>query len=328
MVLYCRAAMEVRKVFVGGAERSGTTMVGSLLAERLALTFLPEAVFFAPVCQREAAGQLPVGGAGDELARAWRLDTWSDDAERLTEGLSGLAAGPAFERLVANHRALVGAGAGDVGWVEHSPHNLWYRPALGRTFPDAAFVYLVRDGRAVYASSRRTDFGTRDPVAAAMAWLAELAVGLAPLTAGDPRVTLLRYEDVVADPDAAIEAVRLAYDLPVRTGETAIDVGRLTPHYHSLVGQAAATDRVDAYRSELPERDLRRFESVAGPVLESLGYGDVTSAPVPRGVTIDAHLVRSGAWRIIRQAPARLVRQVPFRVDALKRRLRRGAPDA
>jgi Sulfotransferase family len=61
---------------------------------------------------------------------------------------------------------------GKHGLVETSARNLHQAPVLGRLFPEARFVHVVRDGRVAAFRLRETEWGPQDPLAG-IDWWAE-----------------------------------------------------------------------------------------------------------------------------------------------------------
>lgn len=93
------------------------------------------------------------------------------------------------------------ASSGRTHLVEKTPRHLLRLALIRRTVPDARFVILVRDGRDVAASYVKRAGSAK---AGARRWLKHNSVVLAERGAAD--VHILRYEDLVDSPGAALEA--------------------------------------------------------------------------------------------------------------------------
>ena len=81
-------------------------------------------------------------------------------------------------------------------WCEKTPRNVRaFQSILERCGDRVRLVHIVRDGRDVITSRhpRRPDTYYSSP----QEWVADVSRGLA--HAGDPRVTMLRYEDLISD---------------------------------------------------------------------------------------------------------------------------------
>lgn len=153
----------MRRTFVVGCPRSGTTIVQALLARHPAIYTLPETAFF-----EQLHGDL-----------AWR---WGDarvqPRRRRWRQSLGLTRRHIRETFVALHVQLAGARpampsayhwrtlsgqflalldrsavmAGRSMWLEKTPNHLLYIPEIETLAPDARFVHVVRRGMDVLAS--------------------------------------------------------------------------------------------------------------------------------------------------------------------------------
>ena len=145
-------------------------------------------------------------------------------------------------------------------------------------FPDAYFVHVLRDPRAVVASLMKVDFWpdmalwwhedkTPRQLVAAGAAEAELAAThagvrsverlLADKDALDPaRYLELRYEDFVADPEGALGTI-FAFAGLARCVRVPAQLVR---------------NQNDKYRSRLSPEELETVGRIAGPLAERVGY--------------------------------------------------------
>lgn len=253
-------------VFVLGAPRSGTTFLGSCIGA------LPEVSYhFEPRVTKAAAREVYEGGWSEE--RAARVF-------RLSYGLLQVAA------LEGGRR-----------FVEKNPENCFVVDFLARTFPDARFLQIVRDGRDVAVShaekpwlsaastgqrrgrggqawgpwarwwvepERADEFTSgSDLTRTAWSWrrFTEAARDhLARLPAD--RVLTVRYEDVVRHPEDA-----------------AGTLGRFLGHEEPPASLRAALGQADPrsigrWRTALDAQGLADVQAEAGPLLRELGYTD------------------------------------------------------
>ncbi|GAA3172003.1 sulfotransferase [Blastococcus jejuensis] len=252
-------------VFVLGAPRSGTTFLGSCIGTLPGVSY-----HFEPRVTKAAARQVFEG-------------TWSEQrAGRLFRSAYGLL--------------QVAAGEGGRRFVEKNPENCFIVPFLARTFPDARFVQIIRDGRDVAVShaekpwlsarsvgdtrrgrggqawgpwarwwverDRAEEFTTAsDLTRTAWSWrrFTEAAMaGLAELPAD--RVLTVRYEDVVQDPVRAAEEIGAFF-------------GHATPpdELRAALLQAKPNS-VGRWRTTLDADGLADVERESGALLRQLGY--------------------------------------------------------
>lgn len=193
---------EHQYVFIGGLHRSGTTLLGSVLAAH------PEASGLTGTGVPEDEGQhlqdvFPTaraeGGPGNFAGRA-----------HLTE-LSPSAAALARRRLLASW-----SGYWDLRkrvLIEKSPPNLVRLRALQSVFPNAAHVVIVRHPIAVTMATRK--WTPNSPLDLVRHWVIAHDLLLAD-AAHVRRLTVVRYEDLVQAPGPLVsELFRLLGLQPV-----------------------------------------------------------------------------------------------------------------
>jgi Sulfotransferase family len=255
-----------RPVFIIGAPRSGTTFLGSCIGR------MPEISYHMEPRLTKAA------------ARCVHDGSWS---ERRCAAVFRIS----YSAL------LLTALDGGRRFAEKNPENSFVVPFLARALPDAQFVHIIRDGRDVAVShaekpwladesagsgrrgrggqlwgpqprwwvehDRREEFAAASHIVrSAWSWrrFTEAALdGLASLPPG--RVTEVRYESLVSDPDGA--AGRLAGFLgAAEAGQAALLEG--------LAG--ARRSSVGRWRRNLSEHERADVEREIGSLLARLGY--------------------------------------------------------
>jgi len=84
-------------------------------------------------------------------------------------------------------------------WGEKTPHNLFYVDVIAEMFPDAKFIFLVRDPRAVVRSMNNSPFFSDNCVVNAHNWRTSISTGTHLLDKSVPEKQriLVHYEDLV-----------------------------------------------------------------------------------------------------------------------------------
>ncbi len=282
--------MRIRAVFVGGAARSGTTMLGDLLGAHPEHVCLPETSYKVDVIRHARWGRADADLAGG-IARVGAHPKFRETGVALP-ALAEPSLPALFDAIVTTYGERIGKPAGRI-WIDHTPSNI----AIGRTllelFPDAKLIHLVRDGRAVAASMIPLDWGPNNVVSAARAWLRTIAQGLALEVAHPDRVLRVTYEDLVADPATALARVcrfaGIAYD-PAMARGGGLRVPPTTAGQHALVGKPPDPSRAHAWKQQLSRRDIEIFESEVRSLLALLGY-EPMFGEAARGLTPLGNLV-------------------------------------
>lgn len=154
----------MKRTFVVGCPRAGTTIVQAMLARHPAVLAVPETAFF-----ERMHGDL-AWRWGDAHARrqAWRLRQrlgFSRTHERhllldLQRDSAAAPVGtvrPSLSRSLLQRRFVqtldaLGLAAGRQMWLEKTPQHLLYIPEIETLVPDARFVHVIRRGADVIAS--------------------------------------------------------------------------------------------------------------------------------------------------------------------------------
>lgn len=203
----------MRFIFVGGCERSGTSLVQKLLLAHAGVAGGAEFIFTGAIMSLygRMAAKYP-----RHYAR--RLARHFDD-EELASRFAQFYKGFFDDAIAGKPGATVVA--------EKTPSNIFVAQALLRLFPDSRFVHVMRDGRDVLASHRRvlhrlkeqgaTDYN-RDTFRASRVcarWCRAIDTHFA--VANDetlaPRYYGLRYEKLVSEPAATVSALFSFLDL-------------------------------------------------------------------------------------------------------------------
>lgn len=189
-------------------------------------------------------------------------------------------------------------------------------------YPDARFVWLVRDPRDVAASAKSSVFGPCHPYLTAQLWLQQQEKALAAFLAHGPRqVHLVRYEDLVARPRQQLEQVCAFLGIPF---EEAMVAPHRTDAAREIAGLASAwqnvahpvtTHSVSAYVHRLSLRECQQVEAVTEEMMARLGYPRPPARREPRVVGLR---LANGAMRL----------QVEWRARRDRNRRERWARDA
>jgi hypothetical protein len=274
-----RARDSMRRILIGGCDRSGTTLLGAMLGAAPGVLCLPETRFLAPLAQRYQARQdaVPVKEAVAFVRSHPRYGLWGrDPLAGVDSELPAVLPLPELVDALACTYARVAGRSGDTAWIDHTPANAWRCSVLFRTLPDSRMVHLVRDARAVSASVLPLDWGPNTALVAGRWWVDRVRSGLASEAIWGPeRVLRSRYEDLLSDPQGELERVcaflGLDYDPAMLRGD-----GFRPPRYseaqHELVGAPPDPKRAEAWRTALADRAVADVEVAAGPLLEDLGY--------------------------------------------------------
>lgn len=165
--------------------------------------------------------------------------------------------------------------------VDKTPENGHLAEFILKVLPDAYFLHIVRDPRAVFCSHRsaskswaKWEFPTQ-PIDGARVWKDDVqtALGIGSLT---DRYLQVRYEDLKEKGPVELQRILSWLDLPVEPDfcERAVEASskdKVRPTKELPQGFVRQTPK-GGWRDELAPRDARVIEHLAGEVMESLGY--------------------------------------------------------
>ena len=279
-----------RPILILGSPRSGTTMLGNLIAKH------PDVAYW------------------EEPRTIWSQgkNAWNENDRLVADDLTPALARRIDERF---HRFLVASERSR--FAEKTPSNTLRLPFIRGLYPDARIIHVVRDGRAVVASmmemlntppgrdrmiarlretplrdlpalvplylrdvwrrDRKPYWGPRPPSwrdwldLPVPAMLARQWQHLVTTARSDLRREFsadqwmeLRYEDFIADPTAGMEKMLTVTDL----GPAA--------DFSSSFTSDIRVDRIDHWKNVLSAEAIQQIETEAGDLLTELGYSRIT----------------------------------------------------
>jgi Sulfotransferase family len=287
----------IRPVFIGGCPRSGTTLVRSMLDSHPDLAIPHETRFLVYGYRRRARwGDLALRENREELARcvvdrersrSWRL---SEDPEELVERM--VAAPPAIGSVLSAGFRLYAERHGKIRWGDKRPSLLLDLDALFAMFPDAQYVNVVRDPRAVVASIRR--------VGEAHGWNPERIARGTELWDRSARVARrwrrrlaadqfleVQYERLVREPRGTLARICAFLDLDPSGIDRMLGFHERTAEVysekmHPLIVKPVTTEAVHSWQRELSAGEVGFIEDVLAGPMRRYGYEPVGSGEVPR----------------------------------------------
>jgi omega-hydroxy-beta-dihydromenaquinone-9 sulfotransferase len=304
-------------IFITGASRSGTTLLSFMLRRHPAVFGLKELQFFGRAWDPRDFDRRFSRAEAVEAVTAMRVFQERGilthefhprdrrDAQLLVDSLPDGGADPA--RLFATIAHQFAADAGKQVPCEQTPRYIFYAEALLDIYPEARVVHLVRDPRAVMASQKMrwrrrqlSPAGARVPLYDSLrvwvnyhpytiASLWSRATAAAVALADHPRVTLVRFEDLLREPDPTMRGICGRLEIEYDAGM--LEVGQVNSSHRSSSSGARVGLRVEAiskWREVLTHAEVQIADHSCAPFMQRFGY-----EPVEQG---RVSLVRKAAY--------------------------------
>jgi len=277
-------------VFITGCQRSGTTLLASMLGSHPNYVATPECQFKVNLASfLDSYKQLDKNAiklAFDYLNHHFRFLIWDIDLNEKTffENFLEYNLRSIVEYIVKEY-AIQKFNKNPTVWFDHDPESFKYRSIIFKHFPDAKFIHIVRDGRAVAASMFSLDWGPNNSFCAARKYKKNINQLLqAESELGSEKMLRIKYEDLLSSP---VETLKLICDwLQIEFHlNMPLAKGIITPEYtklqHKLVNQKPNKTRSDNWKQKMSDKEIRIFESIAGNLLENLRYECLNKDPKP-----------------------------------------------
>lgn len=270
-----------KPIFLVGCPRSGTTLLQQMLDAHPEVAIAPETHFIHYFWQRQER----YGDLNEDSNYKLLLTDITALPEFSEMGLTQ----ETFCRVAWQNQRSYGAllsllleqfarhrGVEIVG--EKTPNHVLYLPQLQQFFPQARFIHLVRDPRAVVNSWRSVPWSTGSISQDAQAW--RFHVGAPRRCGGNVRAAIftLYYEQLVLAPEENLRALCRFLNLEFmpqmltyhQKSAPLVNVSR--EPWKARAVKPVSQDRLTHWRTELSEDAIAQIEAVAWWEMRRLGY--------------------------------------------------------
>ncbi len=275
--------------FIIGAARSGNTLLRALLLGHSRVSIPPEsyvlgglALEWDRVCYRD--WDALVRFVLNEFEHQHDFETWGTDLSPLSGPLRELEPGQrSLARIIDSvyrHYAGEKFPSADV-WGDKTPLTTERVFLIDRVFPGARYIHILRDGRDAVSSAVKAGLYEGSVEAACRQWLLRVRTAREfGRTIAATRFMELRYEDLVSDPRASVEAVCGFLGLDFQEEMMEHDrayarMGDATAHgHHAKVGEPVTTGSIGKWKERLTAEQAVFVERTIGEELARIGYSN------------------------------------------------------
>lgn len=258
-------------IFIGGAPRSGTTLVRATLDCHPNIACGPESRVTPMIARMSSETEMYCGGV---LSRHYGCEPGDI---RL-----------AFQELTLAMLERYRVNTNKVRLAEKTPANALYFLQLRRLFPDSPFIHVIRDGRDVVSSLLSMEWRdssgrpleiTQDAASAAKTWVAHIEAARGAAASAPHLFYELRYEDIVC---RQRETLRGLFDYigepwsdqVLRFYESGSLFSGQQESSASQVSRPLYRNSIGRWRSALTARQKQAVKREANDFLVALGYSN------------------------------------------------------
>ncbi len=263
-------------IFIIGCDRSGTTFLGSVIGSHSKCIATPESQFKVECYSEEYKSSFNAKETFIKIQNTQRFKNWNTSISFTKAEYNEIKNYP---DLILNIVQKYNIGkqhktTAEI-WVDHTPINVEYVDFLKQLYPNAKFLHIIRDGRAVASSLKNLPWGPRSVQDAARFWLKKLAFGFAYEIKYPKDILSIKYESLLNDTEITIKQITdfmgIEYEKNMLEANGMI-VPEYTKHQHALVGTKANKARINAWEKNLSRREIELFEYETKNMLNLLGY--------------------------------------------------------
>ncbi len=277
-----------RPIFIVGMPRSGTTLLRSILTSHSGIAIPPETHYFNHWLKEYQ--HLDLLGRSEDFEAFWQTFTES-------ERFSYFGVEPAALAHRMEHQGLLGfpgifqalieeytAGKQKRRWGEKTPAHFQHLDTIFQWFPDAQILWLLRDPRATIASLLKVEWASSYAHVNAEQWQ-DSVDRYEKSWAQHPQVYLVRYEDLVQDPQAQIpklcEFLQEPFEAQMLQERTERDMpvpfqsGWGFEHLRRAMQPADVTS-LQKWRDQLSADQVSAIEAITRRSMLQYGYEPVT----------------------------------------------------
>ena len=273
-----------RLFFIVGRGRSGTTLLSRMLMRHPELCVAPEGFFVMNLRRRYSSGgwdRPRVQAFCRDLVLENRMKTWNLDLGSLAERLNGQLdsldyAGVCNQVYLSYALSVCDAEPTLVG--DKNPHYGLLARHIAQMFPQARFVFIVRDYRDNICSYKTVPFDMNQTAALAYRWRKYNREIHQVELQYPKRFLRLRYEDLISDPESNLG--RVCQFLGVQFDSRMLSFHESKPdgfhgegsHWFEKLGEPLDADQAEKWREQMDPRDLQVADRICGQDGRLFGY--------------------------------------------------------
>lgn len=164
-------------------------------------------------------------------------------------------------------------------WGCKSTFMIYHVALIRRYYPGAKFLYMVRDGRDVAVSAKKSVFNRYSVYYVAGLWKKEQQIGIYWLNKlPKTDIFLVKYEDLLVNPEVTVKSVCVFLNEPYQDKmlnffdtQEAQKSGRMSAAWKNT-SRPILKDNFGKFKTELKKSEVDLFEAIGGQELDYFSY--------------------------------------------------------
>ena len=313
-------------IFILGNRRSGTTMLRLMLTNHSSIGIPPEGGFVIRLGwkydQKIFRSEDLIDHFLDDLYQSQNIQDWEIQKPDLRKWLVKIIPS-SFPRVIEeiylayNDYKFSGV---KTRWGDKTTWYINYLDQIQRYFPQALFIHIIRDCRAVVNSYKGVTHLSDNVKESTLDWIWSIrTISTFGSKLDKGQYLEIRYEDLVEDAERELKSICDFIDEDFEAGMLdywkANREKQLEPERHlewkHLTLEEVTSERVSAWKSSLNSDEIFRIEALAYRELEKYGY-NLTSESISRFDQIRYSIIRN--FRLLFRSLIRMLREMKYRV--------------
>lgn len=281
--------MSLPLFFIIGRPRTGTTLFQSLFDAHPNVQIPWECQFVLNLYPRYGKinfwTEEHIRAFYNDLLRQWQFSSWNIDREKLLTDLLALQGRNSYTEICESVylHYISFFPKEDIRIIGDKNHGYTiYIDKLKKLYPDAKFLYVLRDYRDNYDSITRVDFEIPAASLVVYKWKYFYKTALKAAKKYPDSIYFIRYEDLAGDPQTHFRALCIFLQIPyneavfnfyrMKEQAAAVYPQDILQKHHSSLFNPINTGRLGLWKTSMPERKVRIADYVAGSYAEMAGY--------------------------------------------------------
>ena len=260
--------MAANNLFIIGSPRSGTTFLASLLKPtaygepfetQFILKYFDKLENYGSLEQDANVTTLLKDIEKERAIAQWQVPLNGADAVKF------MGQDRSYQKLVDYIGTTLMASRGKQLWGDKTPHYILQFEKLVALYPDAKFLYIIRDGRDVALSLLQKDWGPNNVYACAQQWIDGNSMEVFRQTEAlkaKGNLHYINYETLLTNPEQECAKIYQFLD---------DDIENYRDEVEKLIAKTMSGN-FSKWKTKMSATQIEVYESVAGDVLNAHGY--------------------------------------------------------